>query len=208
MNILSSKHFPTVFDRVLYQSRSLHRQLVAHFSQHHRPPAAMIFEEKILRLFHDILSLSLPPSIEQRAYDEQILVQSIGIMIKMNNLILRRTADQQNRFYLGSNDRFQMKCDDYLKNINNHSSHFSLWKTIDSSELLPELNQWINEMNTIFNRMRDQHHINEEQWKQLRINPSKKRWPYLYFLPHLSNNVKISTLFFISFSLVVFRIRR
>ena len=93
----------------------------------------------------------------------------------MNNLIVRRTADQQNIFYLGNAVEFEKRIHEY-------------WATTtDKFELLDGQQQdnIIREMNATLKTMHHDKHINDEQFKQLTSPRSKQTFPIICFLPQL-----------------------
>ncbi|CAF4276244.1 unnamed protein product, partial [Rotaria sordida] len=58
--------------------------------------------------------ISIPSNFYQRALYEKNLIQSIQYSLKKNNLILRRTANNMNTFYVGNIADFETKADRYL----------------------------------------------------------------------------------------------
>ncbi|CAF4805660.1 unnamed protein product, partial [Rotaria socialis] len=58
--------------------------------------------------------MPVPSKIEQRGLHKKHLVQSIRFAFDKQNLILRRTADNKNTFYLGNRKEFEAKANDYL----------------------------------------------------------------------------------------------
>ncbi|CAF1657168.1 unnamed protein product, partial [Didymodactylos carnosus] len=114
MHVSSSRLLSTTFDIVLKQSRSLRRQFASLFSQFSMHlPRSMTFEQELINIFNDLFSSPLPSSMETRALAEKQLVRSIRNNLKMNNLIVRRTADQQNIFYLGNAVEFEKRIHEY-----------------------------------------------------------------------------------------------
>ena len=76
----------------------------------------MHFEREIQQQFHQSFSKPLPTSIEQRSNDEKQLIQSIQHDLNQKDLILRRTADDNNVFYLGQRHDFNDEVKKYLQN--------------------------------------------------------------------------------------------
>ena len=157
------------------------------FTKHDINQAQSTFIDKEIKdLFISIFSISLPSSIQQRALYEKRLVQSIRQYLKANNLILRRTADQKNVFYLGNKDDFQGKANEYMTT----TDAFEVNQIIDETDLqqtdayFNKIIKSINsEIETIFNNNK-QH---KDLLKYLFINVAKVELPYLYFLPDVSN---------------------
>ena len=169
------------FDRLIYQSRPLHRQLVRFFSAHQqeRPGTAMVLEEKANHLFQQLFaaSSSSPSSKDQsRAYAERELIRSIQRTLHQHGYFLRRTMDRWNRFYLGSIDQFQQQRDEYLKS----SILFERFKQMDAKALHSSIDQFNAALATMH---QEKHQINDEQRKKI-------RWPSLSFLPSISISTK------------------
>ena len=107
----------------------------------------MFFEEEINKIFEHLFSTPLSNSIQQRALEERKLVQSIRQHLKMKNLILKRTADHKNIFYLGDAKDFQDKIHQFLLTT---TDLFELFITIDENhqnhinEILDEIVSNIN----------------------------------------------------------------
>ena len=70
---------------------------------------SMFINKEIKDAYKDTFSGLLPLSIQQRALYEKQLVQSVRKHLKANNLILRRTADNQNTFHPGNMKDFEEK---------------------------------------------------------------------------------------------------
>src|ERR1700722_3283816 len=88
-------------DDTLYRKFTpLRRRFIHLFSEYHVHLAGwMTFETKITKHFNDLFSTSIPTSIRERALYERQLIHSIRSQLKKNNLIVRRTADQNNIYY-------------------------------------------------------------------------------------------------------------
>ena len=187
----------SIFDITLTQSVPLRRQFSSLFSKIGTFQAKSIsFEEKIMKIFHQLFSLPLPASIEKRALSEKQLVQSIRTYLKDNNFILRRTADQQNVFYLGDVSDFEAKARDYLAGIDS----FELVETIDkkTNGQVQKLDQIVRMINSELKTIQKEQHIKEELLQQLHIQRSQIEFPYLYFLPEI-NKVNVTHCFHFMF---------
>ena len=113
--IYISSSYQSMNDIIKKQYASLKHQLAGIFSKYHINIALSLeLEEQIHKQFTDLFSMSIPTHIRQRALYEKKLIQSIQQSLKINNLILRRTADNMNTFYLGNVEDFQAKANDYL----------------------------------------------------------------------------------------------
>jgi hypothetical protein len=201
-----SSSFTTLLDMVLQQSLPLRHQLSSLFSNSNiHNTHTMTFEEEIFKLFKNSFSLPLPLSIEKRALNEKNLVRSIRLYLKENNLILTRTADQQNLFYLTNVNDFERKIHDYFKTTDS----FQLLVSVDENrneEIQLQLDKIVDTINLQLQTMYHDKHIKEEQLKHLIINRSKVEFPYFFFLPH---RTKVSYLFLClaPLLLLMFRIR-
>ncbi|CAF1299779.1 unnamed protein product [Rotaria sordida] len=65
-------------------------------------------------LDHININEPISSNLYQRALYEKNLIQSIQCSLKKNNLILRRTANNMNTFYMGNIQDFETKADKYL----------------------------------------------------------------------------------------------
>ncbi|CAF1671653.1 unnamed protein product, partial [Rotaria magnacalcarata] len=105
----------SIDDVVKKKYAPLKHQLSYLFSKYHINIAlSMEIEQKISDQFTDLFSVPIPSNLQQRALYEKHLLQSIRYSLNANNLILRRTADNMNTFYLGNLQEFETKAYDYL----------------------------------------------------------------------------------------------
>ena len=128
-------------------------------------------------LFQQSFSTPLPTSIEMRAVYEHGVVQSIRRHLKNNPLILRRTADGNNVFYLGRTSEFEAKASDYLTNSN-------VYQKINAYDE--------QSIDTDLRAMRQNRRINEQHVKRMQVKRTDVRLPRLYFLPDLQPDGSIS----------------
>lgn len=180
---ISTHLYPTQFDLVLKQSKSLRRELIYLFSKFPFDlRQSMIFEDEIHQLFLRSFSLSLPSSLEKRAYHEKHLIQSIRTYLQTNHLILRRLANQQNTFYLGDQKEFQCKIHHYWQS------------TITRYEFMANSpTTLIEQLNMALNRL---------QQNKLTIDlPTKLKFPTIYFLPQFDQVSRLIHSFIFLFSI-------
>lgn len=88
-------------------------------------------QQKMKDVFTDIFSIPLPTTMQQRACHEQNIVHGIRKQLKQHELILRRTANQRNVFYLGNRKDFEREANEYLTetdHLNNKELHADLLK--------------------------------------------------------------------------------
>lgn len=128
-------------------------------------------------LFQQSFSTPLPTSIQMRAVYEDGVVQSIRRQLKNDPLILRRTADGNNLFYLGRTSEFEAKANDYLT----HSNVFQQMNAYDQQSIDTDLRD-----------MRQNRRINEQHFKRLQMKRTDVRLPRLYFLPEVQSDGSIS----------------
>jgi hypothetical protein len=89
--------------------------LIYHVSR--RSARRMNFEKDVQLLFQECFSslVSIPPSVVSRASYEKQLIGSIRQHLRREGLVLRRTADDCNTFYLGRYGRFRQQASEYLE---------------------------------------------------------------------------------------------
>ena len=143
-------------------------------------------QEDIYDSFKKSFFISLPPDLEQRALDEQRLIQTIRQALKNSNLILRRTADNMNTFYLGNREEFQRKSDEYLA----ITDQYEVFSTINEETRDRVLHSQINQLSEYINEalaiLRRRNELDENLCKRLRVDAAKVKLSYLYFLPNVS----------------------
>ncbi|CAF1249427.1 unnamed protein product [Adineta ricciae] len=152
---------------------------------------SMFINKQIKDTYVDMFS-SLPPlPIYQRAVYECQLVQSIREQLEKNQLILRRTADRRNVFYLGNRKEFEDKGKHYMFTTNT----FEFRETIPPTNLgyayeyLAKIVRAINsDIEKIFNNKKTY----KDLLQKLYIDIDKVYWPYLYFLPDVSEKSEVS----------------
>jgi hypothetical protein len=145
----------------------------------------MNIEMEIYEQFKKYFTMPLPSMIRERAIYELKLVQSIRRSLNENNLILRRTVDNQNTFYLGNAQDFEAKANDYLAK----TDAYKILITMDENNLddwRNELNNMIDSMNFILETMHKKNALDDDLFNRLRIDASKVELPHLYFLPDVS----------------------
>ncbi|CAF3228087.1 unnamed protein product [Rotaria sp. Silwood2] len=145
---------------------------------------SMFIRNEIKKLFTKIFSISLPTSLRERALYEKQLVQSIREHLKANDLILRRTADQRNVFYLANKTEFEEKSNEYMIKMDT----FKLCHIIDKENLqgtrdylTTKMKSMNEQLQTIFSDKKY-----KDILKKLFITIDKVQLPYLYFLPNVS----------------------
>lgn len=148
---------------------------------------AMFLNKEIKQLYLNFFSnYSLPIHLQQRALYEYNLVESIRKQLQTYDLILRRTANQRNQFYLGNRRDFEEKSNDYMKQTN----QFQCCHEIDNENLQVThdyLKQQIRFMNEKFDSIFQDKKKYRDLYNSIYIDVDKVDLPYLYFLPNISS---------------------
>ncbi|CAF1485134.1 unnamed protein product [Adineta ricciae] len=147
------------------------------------------FKRLLRNEFQDIFSAEVPSSLKQRAIDEQQLIRSIQLQLQRQHLILRRTADNMNTFYLGDYDDFQHRSNDFVES----SGWFDFLGTIDN-EIYPEQQQYLlksllSSMNVELENLTKDRLLTFADEDKLKVNFDRHyQLPYLYFLPRVNSH--------------------
>lgn len=190
MHILSKSSL-TLAQIITKQMAKLRRDLTRVFTKYPIDLSRrMNFEQKIQEHFNESFLQSIPSSLEERALYEKELIQSIRIELKKNQLILRRTADNMNTYYLGRADNFEKKANDSIQN----ATSYEFISTIDENHTEQ---QQINEIMKSFNCQLELFYqkklINVDFFTKFNMSKNSHfRLPYLYFLPETDENIEMS----------------
>lgn len=133
-------------------------------------------QKKISEKFNENFHISLPDNIQRRALYENKLIQSIQASLTTNNLILRRTANHKNMFYLGNRSEFDNQVHEYL-------SRLDLYEVV--SNQFNETNNKLNDMTQSIHLLLDGHAC-----KQYLSNINNMKISQAYFLPNISTMVR------------------
>jgi len=199
MSLLSSSDISTMESIVKKQYAPLKHHLASLFSKHKVNIAIQMDAHKdIFEQYRDLFAIAIPSTIRQRTLYEIKLVQMIRLSLKNNNLLLRRTADHMNTFYLGNLQEFQAKADQYITKSNAYKLVMTLNDESDiKSQLHHELNDMIDSINVCLEILNKRHAISDDLYDHIRIDQTKVQMSHIYFLPDVS---KVSHL---SFSLQI-----
>ncbi|CAF4200999.1 unnamed protein product [Adineta steineri] len=185
---------PIIFDLALNKHIApLQQQLTKLFTKHSVDfTCRLVFEKAIRNQFIRSFSDPIPTSVKVRASNEKKLIRSIQFQLKQNNLILRRTADDQNMYYLGERDEFDRIANEFIDNtlcyecitvIDNQNSNFE-------QEYLHEL---IHSINSDLKKLQQNRIIREDHLSKIQIDKKATiRIPHLYFLPEIHQDGHIS----------------
>lgn len=148
---------------------------------------SMDIEQKLSEKFQNLFSISLSTSLKQRAIYEQQLIVSIRRSLTNDKLILRRTADHMNRFYLGNLEHFQTKIIHYLTTsdsfqcICNTNTFYS-----------QEFQRRIEKINITLITLQQRNAINLTLMNRLLLDSTKIQLSDIDFLPDISDVSKNS----------------
>ena len=149
---------------------------------------SIVLQKQIKDLYMKMFSnkiQSLPKSIYERVHYEQQLIETIKNDLKRFNLILRRTYDQRNVFYLGDRLLFDRLSQEFML----QTDLFEIDMTIDNENLQVTrdyLTNQIKSMNQEFKTILIDTKKYKDQLNQITVLIDKVKLPYLYFLPDLS----------------------
>jgi hypothetical protein len=148
---------------------------------------SIVLQKQIKDLYMEMFSKTIlsRASMCERAHYEQQLIEQIQNDLKRFNLILRRTQDQQNVFYLGDRKLFEQLSNEFMLETN----LFEIDMTIDNEHLQEThdyLTKKIKSMNHEFKTIFIDTKKYKDQLNKITILIDKVKLPYLYFLPDLS----------------------
>jgi len=154
----------------------------------------MNFEKEIEQLFKQSFSIPIPPLIEKRVRYEQQLIQSIHHQLRKDHLILRRTADNHNTYYLGNLEEFNHKTNEYMQN----ATYFETIGIIDENNSEEQkLNAIIKSIDSSLQELQRKKRIPQEYLIKILVSKRTNiKLPYLYFLPE--THVVCIQIFFLS----------
>ncbi|CAF4263230.1 unnamed protein product, partial [Rotaria sordida] len=159
----------------------------------------MAFDQKINDKFQNLFSTPIPTMLQQRALYEKQLIQSIRYTLKEDNLILRRTADHMNIFYLGNRQNFEAKANEYLTKTDAYTVIIAMDGENDNQQqqLQNELNEMIESINFALKVLKSRKAIDDNITSRLLLHATNIKIPSLYFLPDVSKEDEMELLPFI-----------
>jgi hypothetical protein len=139
------------------------------------------FEKDIQKAFQDSFSVPIPLLLQKRTVYEKQLIRSIHHHIRIDHLILRRTADEKNTYYIGSFDEFNHKCNEYMES----SNCYEMIGIIDENKTeQQQLTNIITSIDVALEKLQQKKLIATDHLEKLKINTKTNvNLPYLYFLP-------------------------
>ena len=174
-----------VLDSILIeQFVPLRKQLLSIFTRFSLDLARQqTFRRSLEQQFLQSFSSPVPNHIQQRAKYEQKLLQSIQSKLTYDDLILRRTADDFNTFYLDNYNNFNRLCQNQLES----STYFELVTSLDVNNPNAEqqyLTELIVSMDTFLQGLQKKKELHMEYLTKLQLaKKTNLQLPYLYFLP-------------------------
>ncbi|CAF1624904.1 unnamed protein product [Rotaria magnacalcarata] len=150
----------------------------------------MNFEKEIQNLFHASFDQSIPSTLEERILYEKQLIKSIRYQLNKDQLILRRTVDNYNTYYLGSLNEFQKKSDDFVQ----HSISYEFIGMLDCINTeQQQLDEIIDSINSQFETLHQKRLINNDYRTKFIISKkSTTKLPHLYFLPETNEDIEMT----------------
>ena len=156
---------------------------------------SMKFQSEVQSCFNESFSIALAPAIHEQASNEKRLVRSIRRQLEKDELVLRRTADNNNVFYLDQIDRFERDTVRFIIG----SKAYKIIEMVDERRYDAQERQCvidiINRFNTALESMVQMKRLSSEQMSKMQAKQSNVELPYLYFLPDIH---QVSPLFFLS----------
>ncbi|CAF5208289.1 unnamed protein product, partial [Rotaria magnacalcarata] len=116
----------------------------------------------------------IPSNLQQRALYEKHLLQSIRYSLNENNLILRRTADNMNTFYLGNRQEFETKAYDYLSKSDAYKVLLNKDTDNGGQQWQIELKQMVESMNLLLESLKNHKAVNIDLFNRLLVDASKE----------------------------------
>ena len=224
LSLSSSKSTSTsVVDIVKKQYAPLKHQIAGLLSKHRiNIVSSWDIHSNLHQKFTDLFAISIPHHIQQRTMYEMKLLQSIHSCLKVNNLILQRTADNRNTFYIGNRKEFDAKINKHMaKSDDIYEFIVSIGDGTqgmddddDDDDLLQHqplrdpqylLSGRIEAINFALKTLENRKALNHDTISKLTIDPDKVKLPHVYFLPDISKVSIVSNRFYKHYhSLVLF----
>ena len=172
------------------------------FSKYHVNIAlSMDLEVKIRDEFKQKLLNPISIELQQRVSDEKKVMHSIRRSLddrQQSDLILRRTADDMNTFYLGNRKEFNEKSKAFMNETDIYELQVIIAERHDDTEWQNDIHRMIESMNSILRRIFEKKNIDDDVLQRLTIDISLIKIPFLYFLPQISRNNEVSVVPIIS----------
>lgn len=176
---------PTLKDTLIEQFVPLRKQLNQMYAKY---SVGIIHQQIFQPMFQDqfVKSCSQPPipaALQRRAHYEKQLVHSIQLQLKRDHLILRRTADDYNAYYLAEVNDFNRMAQDYIDNSQCYELIGAIEPETNNSEQ-QHITRIVQSMDTFFKQLVQRNLLPMDSFNKLQLGQrSNFHLPYLYFLP-------------------------
>ncbi|CAF4704618.1 unnamed protein product, partial [Rotaria sp. Silwood2] len=151
----------------------LKHQLMSLFSKYKiNLPLKIEIEEKTYNKFKDLFLKLIPSNFYQRALFEKKLIQSIRYSLNKSNLILRRTADNMNTFYVGNIQDFEAKADQYLTRSDEYKVLINMDEESNEQPLHTALKNMIESMNSLLEQLKAHKAMKEDLYNRFVVDPT------------------------------------
>ena len=177
---------PTIDDVLRKQYEPLQRQMTVLLDKYHIDlPRREHVRVETLRAFRQTFVSDLPAPVLRRARDERQHVRALRSTLARHDLILRRTADHTNTFYLGPRRPFDGMATAYM----NTSEQFTLLLTVDEltrAHIGPLVDRQLRSINSTLDSLHKSKRLTDDVYQYLQLTKASVRLPHLYFLPDVS----------------------
>ncbi|CAF4432776.1 unnamed protein product, partial [Rotaria magnacalcarata] len=190
LHILSGSS-STMNETLTKQMAPLRRELTRVFTKYPVDLSRrMNFEKEIQNLFHASFDQSIPSTLEERILYEKQLIKSIRYQLNKDQLILRRTVDNYNTYYLGPLNEFQKKSDDFVQHSTSYE-FIGMLDGINTEQQQPD--EIIDSINSQFETLQQKRLINNDYRTKFIISKkSTTKLPHLYFLPETNEDIEMT----------------
>ena len=211
-----SSSYPSMDDVIRQQYAPLKHQLASLFLKNRINLAlSMEIQQKLFDRFKNLFSISIPSNLQERACYEKNLIESIHTSLNQHHLILRRTADNMNTFYVGNRRDFETKANKYLTKSDDYEIVLCIHDDMNKDQQISkEINEMVTSMNILLEKLRERKSLDKKLIDSFLLDSNKIKLPYLYFLPDISkvrdyieSIIIISSIDFIFVSLYYTRVR-
>ena len=162
--------------------KPLRQQLNQFFSQYRVSITGQQgFLHDFRRLANESFNIRLPKSIEQYAEAERQLVLSIRRQLKQDQLILRRSGEQINQFYLMNLQQFEIQSQHYFNRLQSYERMENI-----------QIDEICKSIETTLLQLRREGRIQEHHLSKMSVKRANVTLPYLYFLPIGNQNELLS----------------
>ena len=175
----------SVDDRIKKQYAPLQHHMALLFSRHHIHLVRQeTIKHEVKQAFKEHFSRTVPSDVLQRATYEKTAIESIRRTLAKQGLLVRRTADHRNRFYLGHRKAFDEHCAAYMQQADHYTVLFNV-NTDHHGQVRQEIERRIQSMNNDLETLFTQKRLTEDVYRKVQVKKETVQLPYLYFLPEV-----------------------